>query len=145
METAFEPNNVPGHSDWKDVDVPGSPELSRFLSALKIECSNPIPPLFLEEDDPGEEYYISNTQLFDLWNGSNNPLVYEPEVISSCSQPGPRVTQAPRKCEATTVPGKAQIRNSADGTQARTTRSTFFLLSHTAHLTNIAALINLCG
>jgi len=83
----IEPSSYPlCHRDWAEVDVPGSPELSRLLSAVEMECSNSIPPPSLEEGDPKEAQCISNTELLDLWNGENKSLVYESEgLISSCS------------------------------------------------------------
>ena len=63
--------------DWSTVDVPGSPGLSRLFGALDIERSLPVPPLDLHTDEDHQWQYISQGEIFDLFNASNKILVYD--------------------------------------------------------------------
>jgi tetratricopeptide (TPR) repeat protein len=62
---------------WATVDVPGSPGLSRLFSALEIECSQPVPPLSLDEPDAEDSQHISGAEMIDLWNEQNRTIAYE--------------------------------------------------------------------
>ena len=97
------PSKVSDHSDWAYVNIPGSPGLSRLLGALELECSNPIPPLSPEEENPEESQFISNTELLDLWNGTNKSLVYEC-VGSDSKQPISHMPRISRKRKARSIP-----------------------------------------
>lgn len=98
------PNSVLGRSDWANVDVPGSPGLSRLFGSLELECSNLIPPLSLEEEDPEEPEFISNTELLDLWNGTNKSLVYEYVGSDSSKQPISRIPRTSKTRKARSKP-----------------------------------------
>jgi tetratricopeptide (TPR) repeat protein len=93
------------------VDLTGSPALSRLLGALEIECSNPIPPLSIDEEDPAKSQYISSTQLRDLWNGANKSLVYSIEGLNSTSKPRLGTPLPHRKCKA----GRSHWQDPASG------------------------------
>lgn len=101
----IEPSSYPlCHRDRAEVDVPGSPELSRLLSAVEMECSNSISPPSLEKGDPKEVQCISNTELLDLWNGENKSLVSESEGLISSCPPRLGISRTHRKKEMIELP-----------------------------------------
>jgi tetratricopeptide (TPR) repeat protein len=96
MET---PQNLLIQTDWANLNVPGSPWLSRLLGALEIECLNTVPLLSLEGENPEEAQYLTQTQLQDLWNGENKSIICDSKTSTPNFQSRLNISRAPRKTQ----------------------------------------------
>lgn len=73
--------------NWSTVEVPRSPNLSRLFSALKIECTNPVPVLSFEPGYlPEVSRFISEPQIQDLFNDDNKVLNADDSQLYSLGQ-----------------------------------------------------------
>ena len=96
-------------SYWPLVDVPGSPNLSRLFEALKIECSEEIPPLSLDSPiSTSVQQYLSDTDMDQgYYEKSNNEMAEMSQSEAAKTSDG-AVMIHPKSAQ-TTSPSKLTI------------------------------------
>jgi tetratricopeptide (TPR) repeat protein len=57
--------------DWSDIDIPGSPGLSRLFKGLEVECAH-IPTLTLHEPESGDTSCLSASEIQEVLHKKND-------------------------------------------------------------------------